>query len=282
MLKKFGIIAALCIFVAGCSSLKFAYGFAETVVLDRVETYLDIREDDAPALEAEISSLVTWHRIEMLPKYAAYFEVQARMSEGTGWTKAESDTAVSEFRKLIRETSIGAAPFIARVLVNHTSDEKVDHIVLQVREQIAERREDYAEPLSEQIENSVKKSVSNYERFFGSLTEQQIAIVRDHKSKSYDPSGAWLDWREKRLQDLAAFLRTKPDIEEIQAYIKVALAEPEKIVGQAYRVRADKWWDAQAALNYALLQTLNDEQRQNFADNLRGYAVDMVELADAS
>lgn len=282
MVRKFALVAFLCVFVAACSGLKFAYGFAETFVRDRVETYLDISEQEAPALEQEIAALVSWHRFEMLPKYATYFEAQARMSEGNGWTRAESDAAVKEFRKLIRETSKGAAPFIARVLVNHTSAEKVDHISYQVKEMIAERRERYSEPLSEQIENAVEKSVSNYERFFGTLREDQIEIVRDHKSKSYDPSGAWLDWREKRLQDLADFLRSKPDVSEIQNYVEVALGAPEKIVGEAYRVRADKWWDAQATLNFALLETLDDQQRQTFADNLRGYAVDMVELADAS
>lgn len=282
MFKKSFLIAAICVFVAGCSGLKLAYGFAETLVRDRVEDYLYVSEQEAPLLEAEIAALVAWHRVEMLPKYAAYFDAQAEKSLGEGWTRDESDAAVREFRKLIRETSIGAAPYIARVLVNHTTDDKIEHIEAQVKYSISERREDYEEPLTNQIEASVERSVSNYERFFGPLTETQVQIVRDHKTRTYDPSGAWLDWREKRLQDLVRFLRTKPDTLAIQAYVEIALAAPEKIVGEAYRIRADKWWEGNAALNFALLQTLDKTQRQTFADNLRGYATDMVELADAS
>lgn len=282
MLRKFGAIALICAFVAGCSGLKIAYGFAETLVRDRVEDYLDVSEQEAPMLEAEIAALVAWHRVEMLPKYATYFETQAQKSLGKGWTREESDAAVKEFRALIRETSIGAAPYIARVLVNHTEDDKIAHIKSAVQYRISERREDYGEPLAEQLEASVEKSVSNYERFFGPLTQAQVAIVREHKTRTYDPSGAWLDWREKRLQDLVQFLRTKPDTLAIQAYVETALVAPEKIVGEAYRIRADKWWDGQADLNYALLQTLDRTQREAFADNLRGYATDMVELADAS
>ena len=59
-------------FVVGCSSLKFAYGFVKTVVRERVEAYLDIGENDVFALESEISKLVSWHRAEMLPQYAVF------------------------------------------------------------------------------------------------------------------------------------------------------------------------------------------------------------------
>ena len=136
--------------------------------------------------------------------------------------------------------------------------------------------------LEEQIDAAVEKSVSNFERFFGTLTDEQIAIVREHKTRTYDPSGGWLDWRDKRQQDLVQFLRTEPSVKEIEEYVTVALTTPEKIVGKAYRKRADGWWDAQTALNYDLMITLDAGQRKTFADNLRGYAIDMVELADAS
>jgi len=282
MFKKIGIILALSVFVAGCSSLKLVYGFAETLVRDQAENYLDIRDDDVPAVEKEISALVSWHRIEMLPQYAAFFEDQAQLAEGPGWTRPQVEEAVKMFRSLIKETSQGAVPFIAQVLVNHTSESKINHMQAAMVEVLSERRERYDEPLEDQINAAVEKTISNFERFFGTLTDNQIAIVREHKTRTYDPSGAWLDWRGKRQQHLVRFLRTKPSVTEIEDYVKVALIAPEKIIGAAYRERADRWWDGHTALMYDLMITLDAEQRQTFADNLRGYAVDMVELADAS
>ena len=282
MLKKFGIIVGLCIFVVGCSSLKFAYGFVETVLRDRAEIYLDIREGDGQALEAEIRDLVSWHRTEMLPQYALFFESQAQLAEGANWSRTQVDEAVTMFRVMIKDTSLGAAPHIARVLINHTSKSKVNHIQVAMDEVLSERRERYDEPLTDQIDAAVDKFVVNFERFFGTLTEVQIAIVREHKMQTYDPTGGWLDWRDKRQQGLVRFLRTEPSTSAIESYIKVALTTPEKIIGQAYRERADRWWAEQTALLYDLIITLDIEQRQTFADNLHGYAVDMVELANAS
>lgn len=282
MLKKIGIVSALCLFVAGCSTLKFAYGFMDSAVLNWSEKYLDIGEDNERLLDAEIGQLVTWHRIEMLPKYAEFFESQAQLAEGAGWTRADVDEAVGVFRDIIKDTSLGAAPYFARVLAAHTSEPKVNYIQAAMGRVVSERRERFKEPLADQIDTAIDKSVANYERFFGTLTDDQIAIIRKHKTKTYDPKGEWLNSREKRQQDFIRFLRTEPSTANIEGYVKVALTAPEKIVGGAYRERADRWWAKQAVLLYDLMITLNKVQRQTFANNLRDYAVDMVELAKTS
>jgi hypothetical protein len=282
MLKKIGIVSALCFFVGGCSTLKIAYNFMDTAVLNWAGKYLDIDEDNERSLDAEISQLVTWHRTEMLPKYAAFFESQAQRAEGAGWTRADVDKAVGKLRYLIKDTGRGAAPYFARVLAGHTSEPKVTYIQAAMGKVVSERRERFKEPLADQIKTAVEKSVANYERFFGTLTDDQIAIVRKHKMKTYDPKGKWLISREKRQQDFVRFLRTEPSTPDIENYVKVALTTPEKIVGGAYREWADRWWAKHASLLYDLMITLDKDQRQTFANNLRGYAVDMVELANAS
>ena len=280
MLKKFGIIVALCMFVVGCSSLKFAYGFVKTMVRERVETYLEIRENDVLALEAEISKLVSWHRAEMLPQYALFFESQAQLAEGSGWNRAQIDEMVTMLRAMIKGTSQGSAPYIANVLVNHTSKSKVNHIQAAMDKVLSKRRELYDEPLADQIDAAGDKAVTNFERFFGTLTEYQITIISEHTIQMYDPKGEWLDWRDKRQKDLVRFLRTEPLILDIEDYVKVALTTPEKFFGQVYRDRADQWWAKQASLLFNLMTSLDTKQRLTLASNLRGYSVDMVELAN--
>ena len=272
---------ALCMVFVGCSSLKFAHGFLKTMVRERVETYLDIHKNDNLALESEISALVSWHRIEMLPKYAVFFKNQAQLAEASGWNQTQVDEAVKVLRGIIKDTSQGSAPFIAKILVNHTSETKVNHIQAAMDKVLSKRRELYNKALTDQIDAAIDKSLTNLERFFGTLTEEQIEIIREHKVQMYDPTGGWLDWRDKRQRDLTRFLRTEPLVSDIEDYVKVALTTPEKIFGQAYRDRADQWWNKQAELLYDLMTSLDIDQRQTLASNLHGYAIDMVELANA-
>ncbi len=281
MLKKLGIFLALCVFVLGCSSLKFAHGFLKTMVRAQAETYLDIHEKDDQALITEISNLISWHRVEMLPKYVTFFESQAKLVEGSGWNKTQIQEAVTMLRALIKDVSQGSAPYIANVLINHTSKSKVNHIQAAMNKVLSKRHKLYDKPLAYQIDTNVDRAVTNFERFFGKLKKYQVAIIREHKMQMYDPKGGWLYWQDKRQRDLVTFLRTEPSILSIENYIKVALTTPEEIVGQAYRDQADQWWDNQAALLYHLTTSLDNKQRQKLVNNLHEYALDMAELANA-
>jgi hypothetical protein len=253
MLKKFGIIAALCILTLGCSNLKLAYRFMDVVIREQAETYLDISEDDNLALEAVISELISWHRSVMLPQYAVFFKNQAQLAEGSGWTRTQVDKAVTMFRVMIADTSHGAAPYIARVLVNHTSKSKVNYIQVAMDEAMSERRKGDDKLLTDQIDAAVDKSVVNFKRFFGTLTEDQITLVREHKTQMPHLTSRWFGWRDKRQQDLVRFLQTDASTSNIEDYVKVALITPEKFVGHAYRDQADQWWAAQTALLYDLI-----------------------------
>ncbi len=156
---------------------------------ERVEAYLDIGENDVFALESEISKLVSWHRAEMLPQYAVFLEIQAQLAEGLGWNRAQIDEMIRVLRVMIKDTSQGSAIYIANVLVNHTSKPKVDHIQAAMVTILSNHRELHDEPLADQIDAAGDKAVTNFERFFGTLTDYQIAIIREHKMQMYDPTG---------------------------------------------------------------------------------------------
>ncbi len=87
------------------------------------------------------------------------------------------------FRALIKETSAGAAPYISRVLVNHTSEVKLNYIKYAMADVLSDRRERYDEPLEDQIDTSVEKAVSNYERFFGSLVINNLPLSVNTKRR---------------------------------------------------------------------------------------------------
>ena len=281
MLKKFGIIVVLCMFVLSCSSLKFAHGFLKTKVRELAGTYLDIHKNDDQALKDEISELISWHRVEMLPKYAAFFKSQAQLAKGSGWSRPQIDEAVKTLRAIIQDTSHGSAPYIANVLINHTSKSKVNHIQAAMDKVLSKRKVLYDDPFADQIKATVDRSVTNFERFFGTLKKYQITIIREHKMQMYDPSAGWLNWRDKRQRSLVNFLRTEPSVLDIENYVKVALTTPEKIIGQAYLDHADQWWAKQAELIFDLMTSLDTKQRQTLINNLHEYALDMVELANA-
>ena len=66
--------------LSGCSTLKFAYSFAENMVENRAETYLDLSAEQKERLTQQAAVLIAWHRADMLPKYASFFLAQAEIA----------------------------------------------------------------------------------------------------------------------------------------------------------------------------------------------------------
>ena len=115
-----------------CSTLKFAYSFADKMLEGRAETYLDLSAEQRERLTQQTAALIAWHRADMLPKYALFLRAQADIAEAGGWTRAQLKLAISQFWSLMEHTVEGASPFIAEVLVQHTNPQKLAHLELSL------------------------------------------------------------------------------------------------------------------------------------------------------
>jgi len=277
-----GVAALLALSVlAGCSTLRIAYTFAEDSLESRAEDYLDLSPEQEAQVEAQASELIAWHRREMLPKYAAYLSAQADRAENGGWTRAQFAEAFAGFRALVDETVAGASPFVATVLTDHTTPGKVVYIEARIAERNAERAAEEAERSpDEAIEEWVEGRVDRISRFTGALDDDQVAIVRGYAEKGLVYAERWRANRTKRQNAFVAFLHASPSRDAIARFVHRILLHAHEIVDPDYRATSEARWALNEALYFDVLASLSEEQRRELASTLRGYAADMVDLAE--
>lgn len=282
MIRNFALI--MCLFVlAGCSSFKVAYTFADDLLEGRAEDYLDLNADDSDILDAQMSQMIAWHKTEMLPQYAQFFQEQSDIADQNAWTRAGVAQMFVEFRHLLDETLEGAAPYVAEVLVLHTSPEKIEYLEARMAENTAElKEEELSESLEETIDEWVERRVSNFERFIGPLTDAQLAIVKLQAETAVDPQKRWLTNRTLRQKALVTFMRSEPSADEIAEFVHQILLHAHEIVDPEYKAETERRWALLEQLHYDILVTLTDEQRRELVFNLRSYASDMLELSQTS
>lgn len=276
------IIGALigALLLSGCSSFQIAYTFADTMLEARAEDYLDLSPEQEVELETQTAALIAWHRKTMLPKYAAFFNVQADVAEAGGWTRRQLNEAFGEFRALLDETVEGAAPFVAQVLAGQTTPEKLDYLEARMAENLAEHRDgEMAETPEEWLDQWVESRVERISRFTGTLSDEQVAIVRRYTESGMDNAIRWLDNRELRQGALVMFLRTKPSPDEIARFVHRILLRAHEIVDPGYREVSERRWALLERMYFDVLSTLSDEQRRELVSTLRDYASDMIDLA---
>lgn len=275
------LAAVLAVFaLSACSNLQIAYSFADNVLAGRADDYLDLDDQQKELMHEQTGALIAWHRQSMLPKYAVFFRDQADIAEAGGWTREQMSAAFSRFRGLLDETVKGASPFIATVLVDQTTEEKIAYLEARMAENSAERRADAeAETAADAADERVERRVDRFSRFMGDLTEAQIAIVRRYTDDGLDNSLRWLDHREKLQSAFAAFLRTEPTREDLARFVHQILVRSHEFVEPDYQAISEARWALFENMYFDVLSTLSDEQRDTLVFTLRDYADDMLSLA---
>ena len=266
--------------LSGCSTLKLAYSFADNMVEEQAETYLDLSAEQEERLTQQAAALIAWHRSDMLPKYALFFRAQAEIAEAGGWTRKQLRTAIGQFQTLMEQTVAGASPFIAEVISEHTGLQKLAHLEARMADNLAKRRaEEVAKTPQEAIDEWVERGIDRISRFTGPLTKTQIDIIRAYRESGSSTAIRWLKNREYRQNALVAFLRTKPEKTKITAFVSQIILRAHEVIDPEYREISDARWALREAMYFNILVKLNDEQRKELITNLRGYAADMAELA---
>lgn len=271
------------LFLAGCGAFKFGYSFADTMLKNRAGDYLTLTSDEQSDLDTRADALIAWHRTAMLPKYAAFLASQAEIAASGGWTRLELADSFRRFRTLVDETIEGASPFIADVLVGHSSNDKLAHLETRMREKLAERRaEEERQTPEDRLEEWVARRADRISRFTGPLTDAQTGIIGRHTEGRTSSYMRWLDNREQRQDALVAFLRTRPDRQQTARFIHRILVHPHEIVDPDYRDVSELNWALRENMYFDVLKSLSETQRQELAATLRDYAADMMDLAGST
>ena len=71
-INNIAILATMIILLANCSSTRFLYTFVDQFIQDEITYFLDLNQEEKVLLGEQVSDMVNWHRISMLPSYATY------------------------------------------------------------------------------------------------------------------------------------------------------------------------------------------------------------------
>lgn len=279
---RFIAVVGILSVVSACSSLKIAYSFADDALESRAEQYLDLDSAGEAKVEAEIARLLNWHRTAILPRYAAFLNRVAGVNDSGPWQRREIAQAFQGFKALIDETALGAAPFIANVLKDHTTPARVDYLRAQmavyIRDELAEQEASFEDRLSEQVDRRVR----NFERFVGPLRVDQIEIVRRHTAPNLTDRNVWLRHLERRHHALADYLQSDPDTIALTTFVHTWTTRGYEIVDPDYAKISETRWAKLEELSDDMLASLDADQRLAFSATLRGYAADLMDIAASS
>ena len=260
--------------LAGCTGLRLAYDNADTYLLFRAKSYLDLDAKGSDELDERIDEFFAWHRRTALPQYARLSEEAAkRVTRGLSredlvWGY---DSMVAHARQSLRFAAERVAPLLDRLTpqqVAHMEKRFAEDNRKFAREYLrgseAERRKRRARRVEERLEDWV-----------GNLSRAQAEKVRQFSERAplYD------DQRAKDRQRLQAEFVDMLRKREAQKRLPDWIADWDHGRDPAYLGASERYRQEFLTLLLEIDKSLAPEQRNRAAANFRRYAEDFRVLA---
>ena len=271
---KVTLALAAAALLAACTALRLAYDNADTYLLFRAKSYLDLDAKGSDELDERIDEFFAWHRRTALPQYARLSEEAAkRVTRGLSredlvWGY---DSLVAHARQSLRFAAERVAPLLDRLTpqqVAHMERRFAEDNRKFAREYLrgseAERRKRRARRLEERLED-----------WLGNLSHVQAEKVKQFSERTplYDELRA--KDRQRMQAEFVDMIRKR----EVQKRLPDWIANWDHGRDPAHLAASERFRQEYLTLLLEIDKTLSSEQRNRAAANFRRYAEDFRVLA---
>lgn len=276
-------VSALLILFAltACSGLKLTYGQLDWILVERLDDYMTLTDQQDIAVGRHIQGLLHWHCATQVRDYAIWLREVNRDIQGGQLTPARlehhSTRALSLWRRLVAEV----VPYLTDIL--HTaSEEQVVQIVERLDEDNAQLREEYLDRSEDELrEDYAQRMRRHLRRWLGDLTHEQRQAVSDWgeglvllRTQRWDSRLSWQAALRRALQ-------VRSDRRALHVRLKRLLTDPQGTWSDAYRAQVDANHALTEQLILQVTGSLTQAQLEQLEKRTNRYAEDLEELSCA-
>ena len=270
-LKKAALILVL--FLGGCSSITFIYNQFDNLFPWYLESYVDLDRDQKQYLDELLTPFFQWHRVEEMPKYAQIIgDLELAINDEVDIENIALITHnVEESWFRLEDQMIMWATPLAREL----SDEQITKFI-QVLKTKTTQSEKKLLLRNDQVyqSDSYKSLRKNLRRFMGSMTKDQLELVKITSQEMRRVDGERIQSRKAFNEKLSLILQREQGWEENLKKI----THSDESVSENYQSTYAFNTDLIQQLLVAILNSRNDKQDKKLRTQLSRYKADINSL----
>ena len=274
------ILLALITLLSSCSSTRLIYTFIDDFIQDEVTYFIDLDTKEELLLSQQVSKMVTWHRKSMLPRYADYFNDIADKIEVGKYDDIYIKKILENGKFLIEQTVTGLTPYASKFLVQHQTIENIKIMKKRMATRQKERLDELSEPEEILYKNRLNKFISNFERFFGDLSNEQVKLIEVHARDTLNDSSIRLHNRSLRQKAFINFIKSQPSETELMYFLNKLLLRGHLITNPTYQAFSEMSLIRFRILLVNMLAISSEAQKETIISNLRDYAYDFKDLSE--
>tara|TARA_B100000767_G_scaffold134666_1_gene127746 strand:- start:340 stop:1170 length:831 start_codon:yes stop_codon:yes gene_type:complete len=270
-LKKTALILVL--FLGGCSSITFIYNQFDNLFPWYLESYVDLDRDQKQYLDELLTPFFQWHRVEEMPKYAQI--IGSLESAIDNEIDIESialitDNVEESWFRLEDRMIVWIIP-----LARELSDEQIAKFIQVLRTKTTQSEKKLLLRNDQVYQSDSYKSIrKNLRRFMGSLTKDQLDLVKITSKEMKRTDGERIQSRKVFIEKLNLILQKEQGWEERLEKI----THSDELVAENYQSTYDFNTVLIQQLLVAILNSRNDKQDKKLRTQLSRYKSDINSL----
>lgn len=201
------LIVSAMLLLGACSAVRLAYSNLPDLSYWWIDGYADLGEVQSVQLRNELARLHDWHRANELPRVAQLLQqIQRDMSNDT--SAQDVCRIFEQVRDRVEAVSVQAEPGAVALAMSLTPAQ-IQHIENKFGKGNTQwRRVWVSGDRAKRLEKRLDLAIDRAEQFYGTLDDQQRAVLRAGLARSnWDPQRSFAE-RLRRQQDLLQTLRT--------------------------------------------------------------------------
>lgn len=280
--RRWWIIGALCLALAGCSAVRLGYNQAPTLTYWWLDGYVDFDDAQTHRAHLAIERWFDWHRRTQLPDHATLLaRAQADVRRDT--TPQQTCRWWAELRSRGEAAIDRALPDIAAIAGTLTPAQ-LRHVEQRYDKANREFREEFLDgDRTQRLERSLQRTVERAEMLYGRLDDaQREALARSLADSPFDPE-RWMAERLARQRDALVLLGriAGDDLSQEQALgaLRAYVATWRQSPREAYRRYAEQLEQFNCRVAAAVHNGTTPAQREHAVAKLKGWEEDLRALA---
>ena len=282
IIQRLIVTLSLLVFIfAGCNQIRIAYFFIDWYIVDRIDNYLDISNDQEKFLDEKVDVLHAWHRKEELPKIVDFLE-QLKIKLANGLSEEDIPWFRAEF-KAIQSRAIDKISDDFVIFLGTVTPQQIDHLAIYVEEQNAKHyKRNFSIPEEEWRDKRIERTLDNLEDFFGSLTKDQNEMIIasiEYKREDYLMQ---FEQRKQVQKKIESVLRSQASPETIKNVFLNWILDPDELQSDMYKKfsknRTEKWIKFWLTVE----DTITDKQRNIALEKIQDYIETLESMANGT
>ncbi|WP_455205363.1 DUF6279 family lipoprotein [Kaarinaea lacus] len=275
--KSIACLVCCALILSGCG-IRILYNQLDWLIPYYVDDYITLDESQQAELDKRLADVINWHRTTQLAEYSAFLRKTSKdIQEGVTEEKLDYvfNAAETSWRNLINKVT----PELVDILLGATEEQKQE-----LFDNIEKRNQDFKDDYlnleeEERREERVEAMQENFERWMGSLTEEQEKIIA-HYASNFIPihNDRWL-FRMRWQEEFKKLIYDDPQNPEVRKKLEHLFVDPSDLYTPEYKNKRIVNKKLIKEMIIKMKPTMQDEQFTYLYKKIEKYAAIFEELS---